>query len=59
MNGKASSVKSIKAGVLQGSGSILFVIFVDDISEGLSNTSILYADDVILEELQLYPLTYT
>lgn len=50
LNGKESSVKLINAGVPQGSilGPLLFIIFIDDITHGLTNPSILYADDVTL-----------
>ena len=50
LNGKSSSIKLINAGVPQGSilGPLLFIIFIDDITMGLSSTSILYADDVTL-----------
>ena len=50
LNGKSSSLKWINAGVPQGSilGPLLFIIFIDDISQRLTNTSILYADDVTL-----------
>jgi len=47
LNGRSSGVKSINAGVPQGSilGPLLFLIFIDDISDNLNNQSILYADD--------------
>ena len=50
LNGKSSSIKLINAGVPQGSilGPLLFIIFIDDMTLGLSSTSILYADDVTL-----------
>ena len=50
LNGKSSSTKFINAGFPQGSilGPLLFIIFIDDITLDISNTSILYADDVTL-----------
>ena len=50
LNGRESGVKRINAGVPQGSilGPLLFIIFIDDISQDLMNQSILYADDATI-----------
>ena len=51
LNGKSSSLKSTNSGIIQGSilSPLLFIIFIDDIThQGLSNSSILYVDDVTL-----------
>ena len=50
LNGQESSIKKINAGVPQGSilGPLLFIIFIDDISQDLANQSILYADDATI-----------
>ena len=50
MNGKSSSLEFINAGVPQGSifGLLLFIIFIDCITQDLSNSSTSYADDVAL-----------
>ena len=50
LNGRESGVKSINAGVPQGSilGPLLFITFIDDISQDLENQSILYADEATI-----------
>ncbi|XP_072051972.1 uncharacterized protein [Amphiura filiformis] len=50
LNGRESGSKKINAGVPQGSilGPLLFIIFIDDISQDLNNQSILYADDATI-----------
>ena len=48
--GRESGVKRINAGVPQGSilGPLLFIIFIDNISQDMKNQSILYADDATI-----------
>lgn len=50
LNGRTSGRKTINAGVPQGSilGPLLFIVFIDDISDNLENPSILYADDATI-----------
>ena len=50
INGQASTWTHITAGVPQGSilGPILFLIYINDLSEGLSTNSKLFADDTSL-----------
>ena len=50
LNGKASPWVSIEAGVPQGSmlGPLLFLIYINDLSEDLSTTAKLFADDTSL-----------
>ena len=50
LNGQVSGWSDVKAGVLQGSilGPLLFLIYINDLSEGLSSNAKLFADDTSL-----------
>ena len=50
LNRQASPWVSIKAGVPQGSirGPLLFLVYINDLSDGLSRTAKLFADDTSL-----------
>ena len=47
LNGQSSNWVDVKAGVPQGSvmGPLLFLIYIDDLSEGLITNAKLFADD--------------
>ena len=50
LNGQSSSWTNFNAGVPQGSilGSLLFLIYINDLSDGLSSNAKLFADDTSL-----------
>ena len=50
LNGQLSSWSNIKSGVPQGYilGTLLFFIYINDLSEGLTTNAKLFADDVLL-----------
>ena len=47
LNGRSSSWTNVKAGVPQGSilGSLLLLIYINDLADGLSSKTKLFADD--------------
>ena len=50
LNGQSSSWANVKAGVSQGSilGLLLFLIYINDLADGLSSNIKLFADDTSL-----------
>ena len=50
LNGKTSSWADVNAGVPQGSmlGPLLFLIYINDLADGLSSNAKLFADDISL-----------
>ena len=50
LNGQSSSWTNVKAGVPQGSilGPLLFLIYINDLADGLSSNTKLFADDTSL-----------
>ena len=50
LNGQFSTWKNVNAGVPQGSilGPLLFLIYINDLTEGLSTNAKLFADDTSL-----------
>ena len=50
LNGQSSSWTIVNAGVPQGSvlGPLLFLIYINDLSDGLSSNAKLFADDTSL-----------
>ena len=50
LNGQSSSWTNVKAGVPQGSilGTLLFLVYINDLDDGLSSNAKLFADDTSL-----------
>ena len=53
LNGQASAWKNVTAGVLKGSilGLLLFLIYINDLSEGIDTNTKLFADNTSLSSL--------
>ena len=53
LNGQTSSWEKVLAGVPQGSvlGPLLFLIYVNDIPEGIKSISKIFADDTLLFQM--------
>ena len=54
LNGQSSSWLSIRAGVLQGSvlGPLFFLVYINDLPEGLNSEVKLFVDDTSLFNIQ-------
>ena len=53
LNGQSSSSITVNAGVFKGSilGRILFLVYINDLSDGLSSNAKLFADDTSLSSV--------